>query len=302
MHEMRPSIYTDLALEARELATASAGELQGVSTQVFEEGPLFITRLVIDTPQGAQAMQRAQGNYATVDLPHELVEGDDLYSDAIQHLAELIRDFLPCNSSPVLVAGLGNEQVTPDAFGPAVARRILVTRHLVEGGDPRFANLFRPVAAVCPGVLGQTGVESAEMILGVVETVNPCAVIAVDALAARRLDRLGSTIQITDTGIMPGGGIGNHRQELTLETLGVPVIGIRVPTVISAATLVADVLAEAFPQPSANPVPGRFADLFVTPKDIDAQNERVGRMLAFAINLALQEDLTLEDLRFYGAA
>ncbi|NLT58914.1 MAG: GPR endopeptidase [Clostridiales bacterium] len=300
MREIQPSIYTDLALEARELATAGTGELPGVSSETLRSGPLQITRLCIRTAEGAQAMQRSPGAYTTVELPEELSEGDDLYAEAVEAIADLIRTLLPSDCAPVLVAGLGNELVTPDAFGPVVARQVLVTRHLVEGGYAQFPELFRPVAAMCPGVLGQTGVESAEMILGVVKTVRPCAVIAVDALAARRLDRLGRTLQITDTGILPGGGIGNHRQEITEHTMGVPVIGIGTPTVISAATLINDVLEEALPQPSCRLPLGRYAELYVAPKEIDEQNRRVGRLLGYAINIALQKDLTIEDVRYYG--
>ena len=151
-----------------------------------------------------------------------------------------------------MVAGLGNLGVTPDALGPKAAARVLVTRHITAAGGPG-ADLFRPVTVVQPGVLGQTGVESAEVVGGVAKSVRPAAIIAIDALAARRLDRLGCTVQITDTGIQPGAGIGNHRQELTQETLGMPVIGVGVPTVISAATLIGDAVAELTEEPSSTP-------------------------------------------------
>lgn len=292
---MQSSIFTDLAVEAA--AQAPTGT-SGVQSHTTMQGGLRITRLEITSQAGEAVLGRPQGRYYTAEIPDALGQGDDDYEQSAQTLAELLGELLPAGDGCLLVAGLGNEGVTPDALGPETASRVLVTRHLTTA-DSKLAELFRAVAVVCPGVLGQTGLESAELLRGAAATVRPVAILAIDALAARSLTRLGNTIQITDTGLLPGGGIGNSRQELSFRTMGVPVVGIGVPTVISAGTLVQDVLADLTPNPCASPPMGRYASLYVAPKEIDSTNRRLARLLADAINLALQPTLSLEDLRYY---
>ena len=292
---MQTDIFTDLAVEAAAQAPADAA---GVQSHTAVQGALRITRLEITSQAGEAALGRPQGRYYTAEIPDALGQGDDDYDQAAHTLAELLAELLPEGDGCLLVAGLGNEGVTPDALGPETASRVLVTRHLTTS-DAKLAELFRAVAVVCPGVLGQTGLESAELLRGAAATVRPVAILAIDALAARSLARLGNTVQLTDTGLLPGGGIGNSRQELSFRTMGVPVGGIGVPTVISAGTLVQDVLADLTPNPSVSPPMGRYSSLYVAPKEIDSTNRRLARLLADAINLALQPSLSLEDLRYY---
>ena len=309
---MQTDIFTDLAVEAAAQAPADAA---GVQSHTAVQGALRITRLEITSQAGEAALGRPQGRYYTAEIPDALGQGDDDYDQAAHTLAELLAELLPEGDGCLLVAGLGNEGVTPDALGPETASRVLVTRHLTTSGA-KLAELFRAVAVVCPGVLGQTGLESAELpqppaaarqtglesaelLRGAAATVRPVAILAIDALAARSLARLGNTVQLTDTGLLPGGGIGNSRQELSFRTMGVPVVGIGVPTVISAGTLVQDVLADLTPNPSVSPPMGRYSSLYVAPKEIDSTNRRLARLLADAINLALQPSLSLEDLRYY---
>ena len=273
---MQTDIFTDLAVEAAAQAPADAA---GVQSHTAVQGALRITRLEITSQAGEAALGRPQGRYYTAEIPDALGQGDDDYDQAAHTLAELLAELLPEGDGCLLVAGL-------------------VTRHLTTS-DAKLAELFRAVAVVCPGVLGQTGLESAELLRGAAATVRPVAILAIDALAARSLARLGNTVQLTDTGLLPGGGIGNSRQELSFRTMGVPVVGIGVPTVISAGTLVQDVLADLTPNPSVSPPMGRYSSLYVAPKEIDSTNRRLARLLADAINLALQPSLSLEDLRYY---
>ncbi|HWP79384.1 MAG TPA: GPR endopeptidase [Candidatus Acidoferrum sp.] len=288
---------TDLAFEARELATANKGELSGVTAETRERAGMPITELNIVDAAGEKAMNRPQGKYFTVELKEPPQESDENFDDVVAAIGDVLAELIP--QGDVIVVGLGNLGVTPDALGPKAAARVLVTRHITASGGPG-AKLFRPVTVVQPGVLGQTGVESAEVVSGVAESVHPAAIIAIDALAARRLDRLGCTVQITDTGLQPGAGIGNHRQELSKRTLGVPVIGIGVPTVISAATLIGDAISELAEQPSSVPPLTKYADLFVTPRDIDTIIDRMAALIGFSINHALQKGLTVQDMRYYG--
>ena len=189
----------------------------------------------------------------------------------------------------MLAAGLGNQAMTPDALGPRSLDHLLVTRHLGEALPQ-----LRPVAGLGAGVLGTTGMEVAEWVRGAAEQVGPAAVIVVDALAARDLERLCATVQIADTGLVPGSGVGNHRMALNRETLGVPVISVGVPTVVDAETIARDLLGEAGAVPKA--LNGRGRRFFVTPESIDQKIRDLSKVLGYGINLALQESLALEDL------
>ena len=207
----------------------------------------------------------------------------------------LLRALLPDAGprSQILVAGLGNRAMTPDAIGPAAVENLLVTRHMVRTLPRQFRG-FTPVSALCTGVLARTGLETLELIQGAAAHIRPTAVIAIDALAARSRDRLCATVQLSDTGLTPGSGVGNHRRAVDRAALGVPVIAVGVPTVIDGATLCADLLEEAGCPRQA--LCGRGADLFVTPQDIDQRVTELGRMVGYGITLALQRGLTLEDV------
>ncbi|MDR3862252.1 MAG: GPR endopeptidase [Flavonifractor sp.] len=201
--------------------------------------------------------------------------------------------------APALVVGLGNRAITPDNIGPKAADQTMVTRHLVERVPEHFGS-FRPVAALAAGVLGTTGMESGEVVRAVAEQIKPACVVAVDALASRSLRRVCRTIQLADTGITPGSGVGNARAALNAETLGVPVIAVGVPTVVDAATLTCDVLAEAG-KGELNPaaLQGAGNGLIVTPKDIDTQVHDLAKVIGYGINLALHTGLTIEDVELF---
>lgn len=190
----------------------------------------------------------------------------------------------------VLVVGLGNRAITPDAIGPKVHEHTLVTRHLVHQAPEHFGS-YRPVASLAAGVLGTTGMESGELVQAVCRRLKPALVVAVDALASRSLDRLCRTVQISDTGIVPGSGVGNHRFALDRKTLGAPVLAVGVPTVVYGATLAADLLGR-----DDLPPLGRGGELLVTPKDIDSQVSDLSKVIAYGINLAIQPELSIQDL------
>ncbi len=290
-------INTDLALEARELATASKGEVTGVRATSSKRGGVSITKLVIENDIGESIMKRPRGTYYTAEVEDAPQEGEDSFEPVVKAIGSLIAELVP--KGDCMVVGLGNVGVTPDALGPKTAESVLVTRHVTTSGSG-YSSLFRPVTVLRPGVLGQTGVESAEIVSGVAKAVRPSSIIAIDALAARRLNRLGRTVQITNTGIHPGAGIGNHRQVISEQTMGVPVIGIGVPTVISAATMIGDAASEVVRQPSSGLNFSKYKDLFVTTRDIDTLIDRMALLLGFAVNSALQSGLSIDDMRYYG--
>lgn len=211
-------------------------------------------------------------------------------------LKEELEAMLPEGKGTILVAALGNRAITPDALGPLVHQRLLITRHLAAGAPELFASL-RSVAAVSAGVLGTTGVESRELIRAAVELVKPVCVIAVDALAARSAKRLCAAVQLTDAGIAPGSGVGNHRPALNEESLGVKVIGVGVPTVVDAKTLALDILEEAGMPAAEETLAGVGQALFVTPRDIDEKVALCAKVVGYAINLAAQREMKLEELQ-----
>jgi len=254
-----------------------------------------------------KAIGKPMGVYVTLELP-PLGEYAEVYGPGMERAATELRALLP-PEGPVLVAGLGNDSMTPDALGPRCCALVLATRH-IAGELAKSAGLgsLRPVMCLTPGVLGRTGMESAELVAAAVRATEPAAVITVDALAARKLSRLGCTIQLSDSGIVPGSGVGNARRELSRGTLGVPVISLGVPTVVDAATLVADLSEAAEPSAvnaasaeSATGAPGESADslewasMMVTPREVDLLIERAAKLCAMAINRALQPHLTIED-------
>lgn len=288
---------TDLALEARELWRESAGEttkLPGVEARDTRREDIPVTTVRILDAEGERALGKPRGTYVTLTLEGVARREEDIFGRAIRALAAELSALLEGAVVPgnglALVAGLGNRSITPDAVGPKVHEHTLVTRHLVQQLPETFGG-FRPVASLAAEVLGSTGVESGEVVKAVCEKIRPACVIAVDALASRSLERLCTTVQLADTGIAPGSGVGNHRTALDRGTLGVPVIAVGVPTVVDGATLAADLLDAEEPPELAQ---GR--DLLVTPKDIDSQVSDLARIVGFGIDLALQPGLSLEDL------
>ncbi len=275
---------TDLAIEVADEAQHLTDEDVGKDT--FREGDTCVTRLHIRTDRAARALGKPQGAYITVEVP-PLTDNEETLGKAAGLVANELTALLPDEGS-VLVVGLGNRAITPDALGPESADMVLATRHI--GGEfARSVGLddLRPTAVLTPGVLGQTGTESGEIVRGVCTVVHPVAVVVVDALAARSVARLGCTVQLCDTGIAPGSGVGNNRQPLNAETLGVPVIGMGVPTVVDAATIAREFSNRGEEAPDLTP---RGAQMMVTPREVDVMIHRAARLVAMAINGALQPD------------
>lgn len=283
---------TDLAMEARELWQERAGvttELPGVRARESRGRGITTTVVQILDQRGVQALQKPEGTYTTLEWDHGLLKQPSGFTRAVARLGKALRELIP-NTGSVLVAGLGNAAVTPDAIGPKALEHLLVTRHL----SSTFPQL-RPVSAVAPGVLGVTGLESVEVVRGIVERAQPSCVVVVDALASRDPKRVCTTVQLADTGIVPGSGVGNSRAAFDRKTLGVPVVAVGVPTVVDAATLLEDALEADGRKGDANT---RFCatGMVVTPKDIDARIARISRLLGYGISLGLHSGLDMEEI------
>ena len=286
---------TDLAVEQRELL---GEDIRGVDYSTEDRGGLHIERLCVSTDRAGQLLRKPKGTYITVTLP-PLTDNVKDTEERLITLALEIRKLLPVNGL-VLVAGLGNIQITPDALGPKAASKVLATRH-ISGDIARSTGLdrLRAVAVFNTGVTGQTGIETGELLLGVIKRIRPSALIVVDALASRRLERLGCTLQISDAGISPGAGVGNHRTRIDSSTMGVPVIAIGVPTVVDALTLAFDLLDIDDEKQSlalSREVTPEGRAMVVTPKEVDLLVERAARLISLSINYALQSDIDAEDL------
>lgn len=283
-------LRTDLAVEARELA---GGKVSGVDYKTYSESGLQISRLTVKTDRAKQILGKDMGTYITIALP-SLTDNFSSTDKRLSAIGTEIRRLLPVNGL-ILVVGLGNEEITPDSLGPKTALKVLATRH-IQGELARASGLdrLRPVAVMNTGVTGQTGIETGEYILSVVKRIRPNAVVAIDALASRRLERLGTTLQISDAGISPGAGVGNHRTKINSETIGVPVISIGVPTVVDVRTLAGDLLADT--GESADDLPALTKEMVVIPREIDLLTERASRLLGFALNAALQDRFELSEL------
>lgn len=287
---------TDLALEARELWQESAertSRLSGVkATKTRQEG-YPVTRVDILDHRGEEALGKPVGSYLTIDLTTFWQRKADFFERAVRVVGSQLKQLLPAEGS-VLVIGLGNAALTADAVGPLTLDSVLITRHLISAMPRQFSG-FRPVAVQRTGVLGTTGVESAEAVRGLVEQVKPGLVIAVDALASRRMGRVCATVQLSDTGIVPGSGVGNHRSALNAETLGVPVIALGIPTVVDAATLAADLLEESGVERVDEQQLRSNGSFMVTTRDIDQQVRDLSKVVGYGINWALQ-DLEIEEM------
>ena len=288
---------TDLALEARELWQESAGKttrLAGVKATKRKQEGYPVTRVDILDQRGEEALGKPRGTYLTVDLTTFWQRREDFFQRAVRAVGAPLKELVP-TEGPVLVVGLGNRAMTPDAVGPLAADHVLVTRHLISAMPRQFSG-FRPVSVLRTGVLGTTGVESAESVRGLAAEVKPACVIAVDALASRRTGRVCAAVQLSDTGIIPGSGVGNHRSPLNAGTLGVPVIAIGVPTVVDSATLAADFLEESgVTDYDAEALQKSRQNLMVTPRDIDQQVRDLGKVIGYGINWALQ-DLEIDEM------
>lgn len=298
------SIHTDLALEDKERFESDNVEISGVSVEEIynEEKEIQITTVKIMTENGAKIMRKPVGTYITMEAPDMTVPDAEYQTELAKELAFYLKELLNLEKKDytVLVVGLGNRNVTPDALGPLVVEELHVTRHIIKeyGKYAMAEDESHMVSAIAPGVMAQTGMETSEIIKGIVNEIHPDFVIAIDALAARNTKRLNRTIQIADTGINPGSGVGNHREGITKETLGIPVIAIGVPTVVDAATIVRDTMenlmsdmgtAEKYKVMDQLISPHLYG-MFVTPKDIDETISRIGSTISEALNILFGED------------
>ncbi|MBD5487574.1 MAG: GPR endopeptidase [Lachnospiraceae bacterium] len=281
------TVRTDLALEARESIEDKAEGLHGVTVEEHydEACDVHITKVVVETKNGAKILGKPMGVYITLEAPAMTEPEEDYHQEISEILAQEIRDILPepDREQSILVVGLGNREVTADSLGPNVVDNLFINRHIVrEYGKVAYnRSKMHQVSSLIPGVMAKTGMESAEIIKGVIGETKPDMVIVIDALAARSTKRLNRTIQITNTGIHPGSGVGNHRNAITQESLHVPVLALGVPTVVDAATIVVDAMGE-------RPVALKeLNNMYVTTKDVDQQIQQISHILCDGINKAL---------------
>ncbi|GJM74605.1 germination protease [Paenibacillus macerans] len=328
------SVRTDLAVEAKEMAeTAHGGPVQGLNEEVTEQDGIKITRLDVTDDAASRQIGKVKGHYITIEVPGLRNQDTELQEKVAAAFAKEFTAFLNKigvgSHAKTLVVGLGNWNVTPDALGPLVVENVLVTRHYFELAPDQVAPGYRQVSAVAPGVLGVTGIESSEVVQGIVDRTRPDLIIAIDALASRSLERVNTTIQIADIGIHPGSGIGNKRRGLTQEILGIPCIAIGVPTVCYASTIVNNVFdlmkshfnqeAGEGKQAQTKQIMGLLTelsenerlglvkevldplghDLIVTPKEIDEFIEDVANVIASGLNISLHEAVTPENVASY---
>lgn len=314
-------IRTDLALESQERLKKNRGAVKGVNFEEEErDNGVIVSTVIIETENAARAMGRPRGTYVTIEAPEMVEEDEGYHRDISLELARIIRQMLPEEvpeartlsdklaqglDVSVLVVGLGNREVTPDALGPRVVDNLFITRHIMnEFGRYAFSDEdVSKISGIVPGVMAQTGMECVEILRGVVRETKPDFVITVDALAARNVRRLGRTIQLTDTGITPGSGIGNHRNAINQTSIGVPVISLGVPTVVDAATIVSDAMTTLIEAMSLSDLQGldererqelarellspQLNGLFVTPKNIDASIKTLSFLISEGLNVAL---------------
>lgn len=324
------NIRTDLAIETKEMVDEDKDiEIKGVKVDVENKDDIGmqITKVEIMDENGAKIMNKPIGNYITIECKSMKENDYDAHEEIIKALSEQLNSLIKIGADKsVLVVGLGNSNITPDALGPKVVKDLLVTRHLFENIKDELDDSLRPLSAISPGVMGQTGIETSEIIRGVVDKTKPDLIIAVDALASRRTNRVNTTIQICDTGVSPGAGVGNRRLALNKEELGVDVIAIGVPTVVDAATLVNDTMDNLIDSMSAEAEQGSeifnmlekidkdekyklirevlnpyVGDLFVTPKEVDSVVDRLSKIISNSINISVHPKLEKEDINRYLA-
>ncbi|CQR72086.1 Germination protease precursor [Sporomusa ovata DSM 2662] len=321
MDQIVTTVRTDLALEAREMLTKRVREdIPGVLIETSEDEDAIITRVSITTPEAERMMGKMQGKYITIEAPGLRYKNTPLQQKIMNFLAnELVSMIKLPRNATVLIVGLGNWNVTPDALGPRAAHKIVVTRHLQDMLSPELKDGVRSVCAISPGVLGITGMETGEIIQGIVSKIKPGLVIAIDALAAASSQRVITTVQLASTGIHPGSGVGNKRFGLTQASLGVPVVAIGVPTVVHATTIAMDTI-NALQEHAAfgryfksmanlsdqdrhtivrQVLPEMLGDLMVTPKEVDRLIEDVAAVVAGGINQAMHPNIDYENIHMY---
>lgn len=306
---------TDLADERRDIyrkANNIENEIDGVEAQEEQiDDKIKVTRVKITNEQGEQAIGKVKGNYITLDIKKMNIITEEEIDKAAQVLSKEIKTLIDNNiqnKDDILIVGLGNSEVTPDALGPNVIKDVEITRHIINYMPQYIDENARPVSAIAPGVLGTTGIETLEIIKGVVNNINPKLLIVIDALSSRSIERISSTVQLSDTGIVPGGGVGNTRKEITKNTLGIPVIAIGIPTVVETAVVVNDALnlfvqslqekgesneslnklkdEDNYDKIKQALIPNEY-NFIVTPKEIDELIFNMSNIISKGINLSL---------------
>ncbi len=303
---------TDLALEAHEI-NSEKGRADGVIVNENEIDGIMVTTAEVKEGEGEQLTGKAAGIYTTVDIGRVWQYDNERFNKTAKVLSGVLQKLLPepQEDKCVLIGGLGNMEITPDSIGPRVVSKVIITRHIRSLNRELYDKIgFGSIAAISPGVLGQTGIESAEIIKSVSEKVSPYCVILIDALASRKLSRLATTVQLSDTGIKPGAGVANNRAEMNAHSLGVPVVSIGVPTVVDAATLAYDLLEEmaADSKQGSDEVYDKIIDklmsgsgrnMFITPKESDVITRETARLISTAINLSLHRGIDIKDMGEY---
>ena len=291
-------IRTDLAVETSE-KRPDGKEISGLLVEKEKRGEdITITKVRIETQKAAKTMGKPRGTYISIEADQMMEEDSDYHREISEIFSEQLKNFLPkqYQKKKILVIGLGNREVTPDALGPKVIDQLFITRHLLEEFGKYMVELEEccSISGIVPGVMAQTGMETVEILQGVVAQTKPDIVIAVDALAARSIKRLNRTIQITDTGIIPGSGVGNYRNAITREHLGIPVIAVGIPTVVDAATIVADFCTglmenkqelEEMGETVRGMIPPKLNAMYVTSKDIDEAVNRLSYTISEGLNM-----------------
>lgn len=304
------NIRTDLALETHEYFTENAQNLDGVSIYDKSTKDIEITHVEIKTEDAAAKMGKPIGNYITLSTPDLRYIDKKLYERIVRKIADEINQLITDDiEKPILVVGLGNRAITSDSLGPEVVDRLVITRHMFTHAPEILSDDFASVCAIAPGVLGITGIETEEIITSVCKKIDPSVVIVVDALAARSIERITNTIQICDTGISPGAGVGNNRKEISQKTLGIPVIAIGVPTVVDAITITEDTLellycdlGEKLPIDDllhSENISKKILNFSTTPKEIDILIKKCAEVVANGINFALHDNITFEDIDIF---
>lgn len=298
---------TDLALEVKERFEQDNVEVKGVILKetYHKNKEIKVTTVVVEDEHGAKVMGKPIGTYITIEAPKLSEEDESYHKPLSKEIAKYLKNLMgEEKEDDVLVVGLGNRDITPDALGPQVVDNLFVTRHLIKeyGEEFKVQNKMETMSAIAPGVMGQTGMEASEILRGIIHETNPRILIVIDALAARSMHRLNTTIQITDTGISPGSGVGNNRKALNQEGLGVKVIAIGVPTVVDAATIVYDTMEnfmsdKGFSEKEVNDFIKEVGDvtiknMFVTPKNIDESIKKMSYTISEALNSCFCESLT----------
>lgn len=320
------SVRTDLAVEAREIyEQENKRAISGVDIEEYIENDMKVTSVKVVNEEGERNIGKPVGEYITIEMPQFVQYDKDIMDDVSATLSKVLSNIIKLDKSmTALVVGLGNWNVTPDALGPKVISKLMVTRHLKELIPDSIDENIRPVCAISPGVLGLTGIETGEIVKSLCNKIKPNLIVCIDALASRKTERVNRTIQIGNTGISPGAGIGNKRMEISEKTLGVPVIAIGVPTVVHASTLANDAIDLAIDDMISQSTKGgqffnmlkevdkdekeklinevlspHLGDLVVTPKDIDITVDSISKIIANGLNISLQPALTIEDINKY---